>query len=80
MRSRVKATWLAIMVAWCGGTLATLALAPVAIAAPTETEILDALDAVGSDPNLSPERTIRTLKWLDDGAEPKQHERPGWLA
>lgn len=79
MRSRARATWLALTLAWCLGTLAALTLPSLAVAALDETEILDALDEVGEDPNLSPERTVRTLKWLDDGEEPKQRERPGWL-
>ncbi|MDY6947202.1 MAG: DUF4129 domain-containing protein [Pseudomonadota bacterium] len=80
MRSRIRATWVAILLAWCGGTLAALALPSVAVAAPDETTILDALDEVGEDPNLSPERTIRTLRWLDAGDAPEQRETPGWLS
>jgi hypothetical protein len=80
VHSRARAAWLAIMLAWCGGTMAALALPSAVVAAPTETEILDALDEVSTDPNLSPERTVRTLKWLDDGDEPEKLERAGWLA
>ena len=80
MHSRVRATWLAIMLAWCSGTIAVLALPSSAVAAPDETAILDALDEVSADPNLSPERTIRTLKWLDDGDEPKERKTPDWLS
>ena len=79
MRSRVKATWLAIALAWCLGTMAALALPSPALAALEETEILDALDEVSADPNISPERTIRTLKWLGDDDEPKEFKPAGWL-
>jgi hypothetical protein len=80
VHSRTRATWLAITLAWCVGTTAVLALPSAAVAAPDETEILDALDEVGADPNISPERTIRTLKWLDDDAEPEKREVAGWVA
>lgn len=80
MHSRAKATWLAIALAWCIGTMATLALPPTAFAALNDTEILNALDEVSADPNISPERKVRTLKWLDDGEEPKKREPPSWLS
>lgn len=80
MRSRARATWFAIAMAWCVGTMAALALPSATVAAPDENEILDALDEVGADPNLSPERTIRTLKWLGDDDEPEQREPAGWLS
>jgi hypothetical protein len=80
VHSRTRATWLAIALAWCFGTMAALALPSTAVAALDETEILDALDEVSADPNLSPERTIRTLRWLDDGEEPKERVTPGWLS
>lgn len=80
MRSRARATWLAMVLAWCIGTMAALALPSSAVAALAEDEILNALDEVGADPNISPERTIRTLKWLGDDDEPEQRERAGWLS
>jgi hypothetical protein len=46
--------------------------------APTEEEILDALQRVRSDPNLSGERTVRTLRWKKDD-EPKQRDQSGFL-
>lgn len=79
MRSRARATWLAVALAWCVGAMAALALPSPAIAALDETEILDALDEVSADPDISPERKIRTLKWLGDGEAPEKSERPGWL-
>lgn len=69
-------TTCAILLAWWIGTLAWPS---VTVAAPDETEILNALDEVRADPNLSPERTVRTLKWLGDKEEPKKRVRPGWL-
>jgi hypothetical protein len=60
--------------------MAALTLPSVAVAAPDETTVLDALDEVSDDPNLSPERTIRTLRWLDDGDEPEKRETPNWLS
>lgn len=79
MRSRASATWLAI-VAWacCVGSIASFAVPSVAVAVPDEAEITDALDRVRADPNISPERKISTLKWVDEN-EPKQREPASWF-
>lgn len=79
MRSRIRAIWLAIALAWLTCAFTALVLPSPAFAALEESEILDALDKVSEDPNLSPERKIRTLRWLDDG-EPPERKKPGWLA
>lgn len=76
MRSRARATWLAIVFAWCMAVLCA-GLPSVSHAALEETEILDTLDEVSADPNLSPERTMRVLRWA--GKESKPRERAGWL-
>jgi hypothetical protein len=81
VHSRARASCLAIALAWCVGTIAALALpSAAAVAAPDETAILDALDEVSTDPNLSPERTIRTLRWLGDDDKPEQREPPSWIS
>jgi hypothetical protein len=79
VRSRSRATWFAAVALTCVGTIAALALPAAAVAAPDEPEILDAVEQVRADPNLSPKRTVRTLKWVSD-AEPKRRQRAGWLA
>ena len=64
----------------CGILTFAGAVAPSAAvaAAPDATEVSKALQQVKADPNLSPHRTARTLKWAG-----KQEERrrvtPGWL-
>lgn len=50
--------------------------------APTDTDVEHAMEAVKKDPNLSAERTIRTLDW---DAEPEKKKRndgkwPSWLS
>src|SRR5262245_59357581 len=46
--------------------------------APSRDEIARAVDTVKADPNLSTERTIKTLKWR--GSSPKNPVKfPGWL-
>ena len=80
MHSRARATWLAIAVLACyAGVIAAFSWPSTAAAAPDEEEILDALEQVQADPNISPETTMRTLMWLDDGEEPKQREPVPWL-
>jgi hypothetical protein len=80
VHSRARTVWLAIVaLACCVGTIAALAFPSSVVAAPDETEILDALEQVRADPNLSAERKVRTLKW-SDGGEPKRRERAGWLS
>ena len=78
MRSLARATWLALLAAWCVGTIAVLALPATAVAALSETEILDALDEVRADPNISPQRTFRTLRWIGDDDRPEEREASGW--
>lgn len=80
MRSRTRATWFAMLAALYVGAIAALALPSVAVAALDETEILNALDEVGTDPNIAPKRTVRTLKWVRDGAPPEAREKAGWLS
>ncbi|HEY5758577.1 MAG TPA: DUF4129 domain-containing protein [Steroidobacter sp.] len=80
MRSRARATWLAIAVLACyAGVIAAFSWPSTAAAAPEEEEILDALEQVRADPNISPETTMRTLEWLDDGEKPKPREPVPWL-
>ena len=80
MHSRARATWLAIaLLACCAGTIAAFSWPSTAIAAPDEEEILDALEKVRANQNISPETTTRTLKWLDDGEKPKPRESVSWL-
>ncbi len=45
--------------------------------APTETQVLDAMQKLRADPNLSKERTTRTLSWSRNEAKP---QRPGDFA
>lgn len=78
MRSRVRATWLAIVALACLGSIASLAAPSIALATPDENEISDALERVRADPNISPQRKMSTLKWVDDD-DPKQRESPGWF-
>jgi hypothetical protein len=80
VRSRASATWLAIAVLACyAGVIAAFSWPSTAAAAPDEEEILDALEQVRADPNISPETTMRTLKWLGDDEEPKPREPVQWL-
>jgi hypothetical protein len=79
VRSRVRATWLAIVaLACCVGSIASFAVPSVAVAAPDKTEISDALERVRADPNISPERKMSTLEWVDED-DPEQREKPGWF-
>jgi hypothetical protein len=48
-------------------------------AAPSPPEIARALDTVRADPNLSPERTIKTLRWKSKPPA-GQTRMPGWLS
>jgi hypothetical protein len=45
---------------------------------PTPSEIEDALETVRADPNLTPERTIKTLRWKQ-ATETKPFREPSWL-
>jgi hypothetical protein len=80
VRSRARATWLVIAVLACyAGLIAACSWPSTAAAAPDEEEILDALEQVRADPNISPETTMRTLKWLGDDKEPEPREPVPWL-
>jgi hypothetical protein len=46
---------------------------------PDRAEIARAIDAVKADPNLSTERTIKTLRWKTAAAR-KSWKWPGWLS
>lgn len=84
MRSRVSAGRLVTVASACWiAVISALALpATAAVAAPDEAEIQEALERVRADPNLSPERTVRTLRWVDDGEEDrkkKEKSSSGWF-
>lgn len=80
MRSHANATWLAIALLVCyAGVIAAFSLPSTAAAAPDEEQILDALEQVRADPNISSEKKTRTLKWVDDGEEPEPRKPVSWL-
>lgn len=79
MRSRIRAILLAMALAWSVATLSALTLPSVAVAAIDDDAILDALDEVDADPNLSPEQTIRTLKWAGKDDKPKERQPGDWV-
>ncbi|MBS0420341.1 MAG: DUF4129 domain-containing protein [Proteobacteria bacterium] len=58
MRSRLKAIAVLLLL-----TVLPIRAAPVG-QAPSRADIQHALEAVKTDPNLAPEKTIRTLKWV----------------
>ena len=78
MRSRASATWPVVALACCVGSIASFAVPLAAVAAPDETEISNALERVHADPNISPERKMSTLKWVDED-DPEQRKDPGWF-
>jgi hypothetical protein len=45
----------------------------------TEREITAALEVVRQDPNLSVERKVRTLRWIEGDSPKKKPKSPGWL-
>ena len=75
MRSRLKALLLTLL-------MAALPLAAEA-QAPTRADIQRAVQTVKADPNLAPEKTIRTLKWVQKSdPEPERKVPQGfgqWL-
>jgi hypothetical protein len=78
---RSRLSWLgAAAAAWCGCVVALSAIAwpSSAAAAPDEVEVEQALEQVRKDPNLSAERTIRTLKWVRGDDEPERPPSSGW--
>lgn len=75
MRSRLKALALALLL-----TGLPIQAAPVG-QAPTRAEIKNAIQAVKADPNLAPDKTIRSLKWVRS-SDPEPTEPRGsfqWL-
>lgn len=44
----------------------------------SEAEVQEAVARVSEDPALAAERTVRTLRWIDDGKE-EAVEPPGWM-
>jgi hypothetical protein len=46
---------------------------------PTIDQIESAMQQVRQDPNLEPERKVRTLKWLSDDKPRPESEVPAWL-
>ena len=76
MRSRLKALTLALLL-----TGLPIQAAPVG-QAPTRAEIKNAIEAVKADPNLAPERTVRSLKWVRSSDPDEPNEPRGsiqWL-
>jgi hypothetical protein len=75
VRSRLKALLAALLIAAVPLT--------VVAQAPTRNDIKHAVEAVKADPNLAPEKTIRTLKWVQTSdSEPPPEEPRGfaqWL-
>jgi hypothetical protein len=45
----------------------------------TEAEIQASIAKVRKDPKLADARTIKTLRWVEDGKKPEQ-KKPGWFA
>lgn len=82
MRSSARARWRVVAATVLGFSLVMLvcAVAPTsAVAGPDEAEVSKALEQVKTDPNLSPHRKTRTLKWVD-GQEPRERNQSGLLA
>jgi hypothetical protein len=66
----------------CVAVLATLPCfaqpTPTEIGAmPPRDEVQKALDKVGNDPNLAPERAVNMLRWAEQ--EPRSGDEPWWL-
>jgi len=63
--------------------LLLLAALPIDAAAPSRTEVVEAIAKVKADPNLAPEKTIRTLKWAQQSDDTQPREPPSgalqWL-
>jgi Domain of unknown function (DUF4129) len=75
VHSRLRALVLALLIA--------AVPLPAAAQAPTRSDIEHAIETVKADPNLAPQKTIRTLKWVQTSAtEPAPEESGGfakWL-
>jgi hypothetical protein len=88
VRSSASASWLALATAAVCFSVVTLvcAVAPSSVvAAPDEAEVNKALAQVKADPNLSPHRTARTLRWAgkQQQQEQKKYQSSGafdWIA
>jgi hypothetical protein len=52
---------------------------PVAASVPGPSDIARAVEVVKADPNLAPDKTIKTLRWKDAG-DTKPTTMPRWLA
>lgn len=81
MRSSARARWRVVAAsAICFGltTLAGAVAPSLAVASPDEVEVSKALERVKADPNLSPHRTARTLKWAGQ-QERREYQEPGFL-
>lgn len=80
MRSVSKrgATVCLALLAWLWVAGATRAAAQ-GTAPPDDAAVARAVEQVKADPNLATERTIKTLRWKDDGAPSPRRDRPAWL-
>ncbi|MGQ0835709.1 MAG: DUF4129 domain-containing protein [Gammaproteobacteria bacterium] len=80
MRSRSEAPARAALVAAAFVGLAAVPFAAGAAAGdvPSEADVTRALERVKSDPNLTTERTVRTLKWTDE-TDVRDDPTPRWL-
>ncbi|HEY7172579.1 MAG TPA: hypothetical protein VH417_17120 [Vicinamibacterales bacterium] len=60
-------------------TIAAAQPTPATVERPSDGDIEQALETAKADPNLSPERKVRTLRWI--GAQPQSARAPGliWL-
>jgi hypothetical protein len=72
VHSRLKTLALAVLLA-----VLPIHAAPV-VRAPSDNEIRHAVELVKVDPNLAPEKTIRTLKWVNT-SDPEPPESPNSL-
>ena len=72
MRSTLKALALLLLL-----SVLPIQAAPIG-QAPSRTDIQHAIEAVKADPNLAPEKTIRSLKWVQK-SDPKPREPSGSL-
>jgi len=75
LRACVAVALFAAAVAW-GASTAAAQPAPADAGRPGDPEITQALEEVKADPNLSPERKVRTLRW--NGTEQPAPKAP-WL-
>jgi hypothetical protein len=76
--SKRGATVCLALLAWLWVAGATRAAAQ-GTAPPDDAAVARAVEQVKADPNLATERTIKTLRWKDDGAPSPRRGRPAWL-